>query len=131
MMWIIPTMRLPQQNETVLFVDSGGSYHLGYLNRKNKWYAYDFDGRIEKVAAWMPLPLWRSDMTDFIVRAENKGLECVGEVIRCKDCKHYEADIMGNPWGVCCHQDWVIGNCGSHVDGNGWCYRAERREENE
>ena len=49
------------------------------------------------------------------------------EIMTCRDCKHYEADIMGNPWGVCCHKDWVIGNCGSLVDEKGWCYRAERR----
>ena len=51
------------------------------------------------------------------------------EIIRCEDCKHYEADIMGNPWGVCCHKDWVIDNCGSLVDEKGWCYRAERRSD--
>lgn len=49
------------------------------------------------------------------------------EIIRCEDCKHYEADIMGSPWGVCCHKDWVIDNCGSLVDEKGWCYRAKRR----
>ena len=49
------------------------------------------------------------------------------QVVRCKDCKHYENDVMGNPWGVCCHSDWITDNCGSLVDQNGWCYRAERR----
>lgn len=51
------------------------------------------------------------------------------EIIRCEDCKHYEADIMGNPWGVCCHPDWITDNCGNLVDESGWCYRAERRGE--
>lgn len=51
------------------------------------------------------------------------------EIIRCEDCKHYEADIMGNPWGVCCHPDWITDNCGNLVDESGWCYRAERRTE--
>lgn len=53
------------------------------------------------------------------------------EIIRCEDCKHYEADIMGNPWGVCCHPNWIIDNCGSTVDENGWCYRAENKWEEE
>lgn len=59
MTWTKPSEGLPRQCETVLFVDDGGSYHLGYLNRRNKWYAYDYDGRVENVAAWMPLPEWR------------------------------------------------------------------------
>lgn len=49
------------------------------------------------------------------------------EIIRCKNCKHYEADIMANPWGVCCHDGWVDGHIGHEVSENGWCYRAERR----
>lgn len=49
--------------------------------------------------------------------------------VRCKDCKWYEGDIMGNPWGVCCHPSWVDGNSGHEVSEKGWCYRAERREE--
>lgn len=49
------------------------------------------------------------------------------EIIKCKDCKHYEQDVMANPWGVCCHPDWRIDNCGSSVVANGWCYRAERK----
>lgn len=53
----------------------------------------------------------------------------VVEVVRCKDCKHYEADITGNPWGVCCHSEWVTDQTGHDVDDSGWCYRAERRED--
>ena len=49
------------------------------------------------------------------------------ELIRCKDCKWYEGDIMANPWGVCCHDGWVGGNIGHEVSERGWCYRAERR----
>jgi len=51
------------------------------------------------------------------------------EIIRCKDCKWYEGDIMANPWGVCCHDGWVVGHIGHEVSERGWCYRAERREE--
>ena len=49
------------------------------------------------------------------------------EIIRCKDCKWYEGDITANPWGVCCHDGWVGGHIGHEVSERGWCYRAERR----
>lgn len=49
------------------------------------------------------------------------------EIIKCMECIHYEASIAGNPWGVCCHKDWIANNIGHNVDENGWCYRAERR----
>lgn len=49
--------------------------------------------------------------------------------VRCIECKWYEGDIMANPWGVCCHPSWVDGNSGHEVAERGWCYRAERREE--
>ena len=49
------------------------------------------------------------------------------EIVRCKDCRHFEADIMANPWGVCCHDGWVDGHSGHEVSESGWCYRAERR----
>ena len=51
------------------------------------------------------------------------------EIIRCKDCKYYEASIACNPWGVCCHKDWVANSIGHNVDETGWCYRAERKTE--
>lgn len=49
------------------------------------------------------------------------------QVIRCKDCKWYEADIMANPCGVCCHDGWVDRqySIGFAVDEDGFCYRAE------
>lgn len=49
------------------------------------------------------------------------------EIIRCMECKYYEASIACNPWGVCCHKDWVANSIGHNVDETGWCYRAERR----
>ena len=49
------------------------------------------------------------------------------EIVRCEDCKYYEADITANPWGVCCHKSWIVNDVGQDVDENGWCYRAERR----
>ena len=48
------------------------------------------------------------------------------EIIRCMECKYYEASIACNPWGVCCHKDWVANSIGHNVDETGWCYRAER-----
>lgn len=72
----------------------------------------------------------------FIPKATNKGtaIEVEGaELIWCCECKYYEPDITANPWGVCCHPDWVVGNVGHEVDETGWCYRAEpwRGEEHE
>lgn len=49
------------------------------------------------------------------------------EIVRCEDCKYYEADITANPWGVCCHKNWIVNDVGQDVDEHGWCYRAERR----
>lgn len=49
------------------------------------------------------------------------------EIIRCKDCKHYEADIMVTTYGVCCHSGWIANQTGHEVSESGWCYRAERR----
>ena len=71
----------------------------------------------------------------FIPKSINKGTAIEveqKELILCHDCKHYEADITGNPWGVCCHPDWVTDKVGHMVDKDGWCYRAEpwRGEEN-
>lgn len=46
-------------------------------------------------------------------------------VIRCKDCKHAEreddGDIMCTFWDFC--------ECNHHVLANGYCDRAERKEE--
>ena len=50
-------------------------------------------------------------------------------VIRCKDCKYYEPDLYANPWGVCCHREWIVNDTGHGVDEDGYCYRAERKEE--
>ena len=60
----------------------------------------------------------------------NKPPTIQPKIIRCMECMHYEASITGNPWGVCCHKDWIANNIGHNVDENGWCYRAERRETN-
>ena len=49
-------------------------------------------------------------------------------VIRCKDCKYYEPDLYANPWGVCCHREWIVNDTGHGVDEDGYCYRAERKE---
>lgn len=49
-----------------------------------------------------------------------------GEIVRCGECKWYEADLCANPWGVCFHEDWVANNIGHTVDEDGFCYRGER-----
>ena len=53
----------------------------------------------------------------------------LAELIRCKDCKYYEPDLFANPWGVCFHWEWIVNDTGHTVDENGYCYRAERKEE--
>lgn len=50
-------------------------------------------------------------------------------ITRCKDCRYYEPDLYANPWGTCCHREWIVGNTGHTVDNDGYCYRAERKEE--
>lgn len=50
-------------------------------------------------------------------------------ITRCKDCKYYEPDLYANPWGVCCHWGWIVNDTGHTVAENGYCYRAERKEE--
>ena len=47
-------------------------------------------------------------------------------VVRCRDCKWYEEDI-GCDWGVCFHDDWTHRDVGHGVDGDGYCYRAEKK----
>lgn len=47
-------------------------------------------------------------------------------VVRCRDCKWYEKDI-GCDWGVCFHDDWTHRNVGHGVEGDGYCYRAEKK----
>ena len=57
------------------------------------------------------------------------GEDAPQELIRCKDCKYYEPDLYANPWGTCCHREWVVEDTGHAVDNDGHCYRAERKEE--
>ena len=49
-------------------------------------------------------------------------------VIRCRACQWYEPDF-GCDWGVCFHKEWTGGSIGHCVDADGYCYRAERKEE--
>ena len=60
--------------------------------------------------------------------ADEPAIDAV-PVIRCKDCKYYEPDLFANPWGVCFHWEWIVNDTGHTVDENGYCYRAERKEE--
>lgn len=66
-------------------------------------------------------------MKEVIVPADDLvclGKEKLQEVIRCKDCKHAEyeddGDIMCTFWDFC--------ECNHHVLGNGYCDRAERKD---
>ena len=89
---------------------------------------------IEEIPSAHPETQWESIMVicdncghAIHVKRVNVQPSAQPEIIRCKDCKWYEGDIMANPWGVCCHNGWVGGHCGHEVSENGWCYRAERR----
>ncbi len=44
----------------------------------------------------------------------------VVEVVRCKDCKHWE---VRDGWDNCTFFDWLM------EDGNGFCHFGERRED--
>ncbi len=76
--------------------------------------------------------IWDDTNYDIYTREVKEILEqlpsALPEIIRCMECKYYEASIVGNPWGVCCHKDWIANSIGHNVDEAGWCYRAERRE---
>lgn len=52
------------------------------------------------------------------------------QVVRCKDCKHFEAGIMNSSIGVCCHDGWVDRqySIGFEVSEDGYCSRGERTE---
>lgn len=97
---------------------------------------YEYEDKTEKqfqesedldVGDWIEHRIFVQNMNDIDRQTILNLPSAQPEIIRCEDCKHYEADIMGNPWGVCCHKDCVIDNCGSLVDEKGWCYRAKRR----
>ena len=59
-------------------------------------------------------------MSEYIMKSTSNGWgEYVGELIRCKDCKHM-------------HEDGVESYCddsGRYIDGTGFCSWAERKEE--
>ena len=81
---------------------------------------------IEAIATWdwqdAYLPIHFKQVLEELPSAEP-------EIIRCKDCKWYEADIMGNPWGVCFHRDRILENVGFQMDENSYCSMGERRED--
>ena len=68
------------------------------------------------------------DAIEYAIKALKRSEPLQPEIIKCMECKYYEASIACNPWGVCCHKDWVANSIGHNVDETGWCYRAERRE---
>ena len=51
------------------------------------------------------------------------------EIIRCKDCKHFERNIpcVGGQYDGC--EEWLDNGNESCVDENDFCSRAERRED--
>lgn len=81
---------------------------------------------VDEIVETIDVAIWALQTQEQLMKERDAAM-AQPEIIRCKDCKHYEADIMANPWGVCCHNGWVNGQSGHEVSENGWCYRAERR----
>ena len=81
------------------------------------------------VEYWKPDGGRMFDADYFIWTVEHAPTVDAVPVIRCKDCKYYEPDLYANPWGVCCHWGWIVNDTGHTVAENGYCYRAERKEE--
>lgn len=52
------------------------------------------------------------------------------KIIRCRNCKHFEQDIMNPNVGGCCHDGWVDRqySIGFEVNADGFCSRAELKE---
>ena len=78
---------------------------------------------------WKPDGGRTFDADYFIWTVEHAPTIDAVPVLRCKDCKYYEPDLYANPWGVCCHREWIVNDTGHGVDEGGYCYRAERKEE--
>ena len=73
-------------------------------------------------------------MKEVIVDADD--LVCLGkdklqEVIRCKDCKHYETDHFENFNGIpliVAHEICMRWGDGCNTSPDGYCFMAERKE---
>ena len=67
-----------------------------------------------------------------ILEADGTPLEVVGELIRCKDCKHCDWDIIDIPYGLTRHIVWCcfrFKENGENVEvsPNDFCSKAERK----
>lgn len=66
---------------------------------------------------------------EYIVKVTDDG-ECitVGELVRCKDCKHYKKEIkcVGGHYSGC--DEWIDEGCEIPVDEDGYCSYAERKD---
>ena len=60
-------------------------------------------------------------MSDYIMGCRNGRDEYISELIRCRDCKHYDYE-NGERWSFC-----RILECDTPE--TGFCYMAERKEE--
>lgn len=53
------------------------------------------------------------------------------EVVRCKDCKYFEPDLIPIPYfegdGVCCHEHWKSEEVGFEVKEIDFCSYGERK----
>ena len=54
------------------------------------------------------------------------------EVVRCKNCKYFEPDLMPIPYfegdGVCFHEHWKLEDVGFEVKEIDFCSYGERKE---
>ena len=55
------------------------------------------------------------------------------EVVRCKDCKYFEPDLIPIPYfegdGACFHEHWTLEDVGFEVKEIDFCSYGERKEE--
>ena len=77
-------------------------------------------------------------MSEMIVKfhCDERGIarswDVVGELVRCKDCKHFEYDHIENVNGIpliVAHEICMRWGEGSKTSENGYCFLAERKEE--
>jgi hypothetical protein len=51
----------------------------------------------------------------------------VVEVVRCKDCKHF---VQGEPYDPCECMKWKVKFGVAYTTPDGYCHKAERKDEN-
>lgn len=113
--WIPTSESLPELNRDVLITTSQGyvaeGEYDGMYDEHDAWIQYRWSATLwdDEVIAWMPLPEpYKGDKVE-----EQPTIE--PQIIRCKDCKHYDS----RPCGI----------VGWYNTADDFCSRAEGRQE--